>query len=258
MFFWLSKALWTFADPANFLLLLALLGLGLLWTGAARTGRALLSLVVAVLVLISVAPVGGYMLAALESRFPAIPESASVDGIIVLGGALDAASYYESRGSGYTGSIGRVIEAARLAKRHPSARLIVAGGPELPSGHSEAEAVSDLLRELGVAPDRIELEVRSRNTFENAEFVKQIAHPRPGEHWLLVTSAFHMPRAIGCFRAVGFPVEAFPVDFQYGAESLPRFDLFDGLSELKYAIHEYVGLFVYWLSGKTQTLLPGA
>lgn len=258
MFFWLSKALWTFADPANFLLLLALFGVVLMWLGVTRSGRALVSFVVALLLLISVVPVGGYMLAALEARFPAAPDPADVDGIIVLGGALDAASYYANRGSGYTGSIGRIIEAARLARRHPSARLIVAGGPELASGHSEAEAARDLLGELGVASDRIELETKSRNTSENAEFVKRIADPRRGQHWLLVTSAFHMPRAMGCFRAAGFPIEAFPVDFQYGAEAFPRFDLFDGLSEIKYAIHEYVGLFVYWVSGKTETLLPGA
>jgi uncharacterized SAM-binding protein YcdF (DUF218 family) len=257
MFFWLSKTLWTFADPANFLLLLAIVGAALLWVGAVRSGRAILSAVVALLLLISVAPVGGYMLAFLEARFPAVEEQSDIDGIVLLGGAIDAESYYQHRGSGYTSSIGRVVEAARLAKRHPAARLIVAGGPELESGHSEAEATRTLLLELGVAPERIELEVHSRNTFENAQFAKRIAHPSSSEHWLLVTSAFHMPRAIGCFRAVGFPVTAFPVDYLFSSPTFPRFDLFDGLSELKYALHEFTGLLVYRLSGKTQDFLPG-
>ena len=257
MFFWLSKALWTFADAANFLLILAVVGTVLLWTSARRTGRVILSIVLAILLLISVVPLGGYMLAFLEARFPAVEEPAAVDGIVLLGGAIDAASYYERRGSGYTSSMGRVVEAARLAKRHPSARLIVAGGPELEPGRSEAEATRALLIELGVEPERIELEVHSRNTFENALFVKQIARPQPGQHWLLVTSAFHMPRAMGCFRAVGFPVTAFPVDYRYGALTAPRFDFFDGLSELKYAVHEYTGLVVYRLTGKTQELFPG-
>lgn len=257
MFFWLSKALWTFADPANFLLLLALIGGALLWAGALRAGRALLTFVLAILLLVSLVPVGGYMMAALEARFPPVEEDAVVDGIVLLGGAIDATSYYERRGSGYTGSIGRVIEAARLARKHPSAKLIVAGGPEFGPGQSEAAAARGLLIELGVEPTRIELEVHSRNTFENAVNAKQIAAPRPGEHWLLVTSAFHMPRAMGCFRAVGFPVSAFPVDYEYGAEAMPRFDLFDGLSELKYAVHEYTGLIVYRLSGKTQAFFPG-
>jgi uncharacterized SAM-binding protein YcdF (DUF218 family) len=257
MFFWLSKALWTFADPANFLLIVAAAGAALLWIGAARGGRAVLSVVLAILLLISVAPVGGYMLAFLEGRFPAVEEPTTVDGIVLLGGAIDAANYYEHRGSGYTSSIGRVVEAARLAKRHPTARVIVVAGPQLETGRSEADATRALLLELGVESGRIDLEVHSRNTFENAQFVKQIAQPKPGEHWLLVTSAFHMPRAMGCFRAAGFPVEAFPVDYRYSALTAPRFDLFDGLSELKYAIHEYTGLLVYRLSGKTLSLLPG-
>ena len=176
---------------------------------------------------------------------------------MLIGGAIDAAAYYEHRGSGFTGSIGRVIEAARLAGRHPAARLIVSGGPVLEDGHSEAEATRDLLLELGVAPGRIELETHSRNTYENARFAAEIAHPRPGETWLLATSAFHMPRAMGCFRAAGFPVIAFPSDYRYVGLTFPRLDLFDGLSELKYALHEYTGLIAYRLSGKTQDFLPG-
>ncbi len=257
MFFWLSKALWTFADAANLLLTLAVVGAALLWTSARRTGRVILSIVLAIFLLISIVPLGGYMLASLEARFPAIEDPTSVDGVVLLGGAIDAANYYERRGSGFTSSMGRVVEAARLAKRNPLARLIVAGGPELEPGRSEAQATRALLIELGVAPERIELEVHSRNTFENALFVKQIARPQSGQHWILVTSAFHMPRAMGCFRAVGFPVTAFPVDYRYSSLTAPRFDFLDGLSELKYAVHEYTGLVVYRLTGKMQEFFPG-
>jgi uncharacterized SAM-binding protein YcdF (DUF218 family) len=213
--------------------------------------------VIGILLVVAVVPLGGYMMAFLEARFPLVQEQTDIDGIVVLGGGIDAASYYERRGSGYTTAIGRIVEAARLAKLHPSARLIIAGGPQLEPGHSEADATRALLLELGVQPERIELEAHSRNTYENALFVKQVAHPEPGEHWLLVTSAFHMPRAIGCFRAIGFPVIAFPVDYKFGSLTTPRFDVFDGLFELKYAIHEYTGLVVYRLSGKTQDFFPG-
>jgi uncharacterized SAM-binding protein YcdF (DUF218 family) len=257
MFFYLSKALWTFADPANLLLISMIIGALLLWTGWRRAGRVLLSWVLAFLLLISVVPLGGYAMAFLEQRFPAAEDPTNVDGIVLLGGAIDAANYYLHPGSGYTSTIGRVIEAARLAKRHPSASIIVAGGPEPEPGHSEADATRQVLLDLGVAPERIELEVHSRNTFENAVFVKQIAKPKPGEHWLLVTSAFHMPRAMGCFRAADFPVTAYPVDYKYGAVTTPRFNVFDGLSELKYAIHEYTGLIAYRLSGKTRAFVPG-
>ena len=257
MFFWLSKALWTFADPANLLLLLGVAGAVLLWTRGSRYGRVLLSLVMAILLAISVVPVGGFMMAFLESRFPLVQEQSRVDGVIVLGGAIDATNFFERPGSGYTSGIGRVVEAARLARRFPSARLVVAAGPELEPGHSEADATRELLIELGVAPERVELDVHSRNTYENAVFAKQIAKPEPGEHWLLVTSAFHMPRAMGCFRTVGFPVTAYPVDYKYQSLTTPRLDLFSGLSEIKYALHEYTGLIVYRLSGKTRAFIPG-
>jgi len=257
MFFLLSKALWTFADPANFLLLLMVFAAVLLWTAWRRAGRLVLSIVLLFLLLISVVPLGGYAMAYLEQRFPPAEPPSPIDGIVVLGGAIDAVSYYERPGSGYDSAMGRVVEAARLAKRNPTARLIVAGGPQPERGHSEADATREVLIDLGVAPQRIELEVHSRNTYENALFVKRIADPKPGEHWLLVTSAFHMPRAIGCFRAVGFPVSAFPVDYKYGSLTTPRFDFYDGLSELKYALHEYTGLLAYRLSGKTAELIPG-
>ena len=150
MFFWLSKALWTFADPANFLLIVAVAGAALLWIGAARGGRAVLSVVLAILLLISVAPVGGYMLAFLEGRFPAVEEPATVDGIVLLGGAIDAANYYEHRGSGYTefDRARRGGGSARQASSH--GKVIVVAGPELESGRSEADATRALLLELGV------------------------------------------------------------------------------------------------------------
>ena len=177
---------------------------------------------------------------------------------MVLGGAVDAEGYFEKPGSGINGAFGRILEAARLARQNPSARLILSGGPKIGpiAGRSEADAARELLVELGVANERIEVETDSRDTYENAVYVKRLLQPAAGEHWLLVTSAYHMPRAMGCFRVAGFPVFAFPVDYKYGAASAPRFDLFDGLSELKYAMHEYVGLIAYRLAGKTQSVIP--
>ena len=77
----------------------------------------------------------------------------------------------------------------------------------------EADYLYPLLDSFGVPRERVTLENRSRNTYENAVFAKELAKPKPGERWLLVTSALHMPRAIGCFRRAGFPVEAYPVDW---------------------------------------------
>ena len=103
------------------------------------------------------------------------------------------------------------------------------------------------------------LETRSRNTEENAVFTKELVQPKPGERWLLVTSAQHMPRAIGCFRRAGFPVEAYPVDWhtRRALRLAPMETLSGGLGRLDNAVHEWIGLVSYWLTGRTSELLPG-
>ena len=113
---------------------------------------------------------------------------------------------------------------------------------------------------MGVARARVVAERQSRNTIENAEFSKQIAQPKPGERWLLVTSAYHMPRSIGVFRRAGFPVEAYPVDWRTrGTRDLlrPFATVGDGLRRTDTAVREWSGLLVYWLSGKSSALFPG-
>ncbi len=119
-----------------------------------------------------------------------------------------------------------------------------------------------LWESFGIARDRVTLESRSRNTAENAAFTRVLVEPKPGERWLLVTSALHMPRAIGCFRRAGFPVEAYPVDWTTPrrlslAPLLPSFEPGRGLRELDSAAHEWLGLLAYWLTGRTSAFLPG-
>ena len=125
---------------------------------------------------------------------------------------------------------------------------------------TEAELAKRLFENLGVPAGRLVTEDRSRDTDENAKLSKAIADPKPGECWLLVTSGHHMPRAVGAFRRAGFPVEAYPVDWRTrGPEDLARpFRIAsDGLKRTDTAVHEWVGLLVYWLSGRTSELFPG-
>ncbi|KAK0329552.1 hypothetical protein LTR94_036327, partial [Friedmanniomyces endolithicus] len=100
----------------------------------------------------------------------------------------------------------------------------------------------------------------SRNTRENAEFSRDIVKPKPGERWLLVTSAYHMPRSMGLFRKAGFPVEAYPVDWKVGTkEDLFEFHLMakNGLQLIDTGVREWVGLIAYRLNGSIDSLLPG-
>ena len=258
MFFYLSKTLWTFAEPSHALVALAIVGLIALWTGLARLARALLTLALGLILIVSVAPVGTWLLDGLESRFPAYDDEGPVDGIVLLGGTLATDLYFTHHGSGLSPAIGRVPEVTRLSKLYTNARIVVAGGPQMPGeeGRAEGDALKQLLVQFGVPAERVTLELNSRNTHENALFVKQLAAPKPGERWLVVTSAFHMPRAIACFRGVGFPVIADPVDFRFPDRAEFGFNPSVGLERLDLAFHEGAGLLTYWLSGKTKELFP--
>jgi uncharacterized SAM-binding protein YcdF (DUF218 family) len=214
------------------------------------------------LVLVAVLPIGAALNYALESRFPPWdPARGAPDGIVVLGGAIDPVL---SRKHGTTQIIDsgeRIIAIAKLARQYPNARIVYSGGDGSLFGTagSEADYLYPMLDSLGVPRERVLLEGRSRNTYENAEFSKVLIKPKADERWLLVTSAWHMPRAVGCFSRVGFPVEAYPVDWHSSGElrwSFPR-RFGASLSGLDAAVHEWVGLLAYWVSGKTSALLPG-
>src|SRR6516162_10677996 len=156
----------------------------------------------------------------------------------------------------------RLTVLPELARRYPNARILFSGGSgALIDGDPEAKFVLPLLESLGVARDRVTLEDRSRNTLENAVYSKAIVRPKPGERWLLVTSAYHMPPAISVFRKAGFPVEAYPVDWRTRGvdEALHPFAaVSDGLRRTDTAVHEWVGLAVYWLTGRSSELFPVA
>ena len=149
---------------------------------------------------------------------------------------------------------------AKLARDYPNARIVYSGGDAslFGNGVRETDFVYPALESLGVARERVQIETQSRNTAENAAFTKLLVNPKPGERWLLVTSARHMPRAIGCFRKADFHVESYPVgwwaadalDVQWGR------GLANGLERLDAAAYEWIGLFAYRLSGRTAELFP--
>jgi uncharacterized SAM-binding protein YcdF (DUF218 family) len=152
-----------------------------------------------------------------------------------------------------------MLGALTLARRYPDAAIIVSGGNAslLPRDRpSEAADMRDLLVGQGVDPSRIRLEERSRNTVENAMFSREIAQPSFGQVWLLVTSATHMPRAVGCFRHIGWPVVPYPVDYRTEAKPRPGFLLSEHLALVDVVVKEWAGLVAYRILGYTNRLLP--
>jgi len=263
MFFVLSKTLAFLAIPSNIVLGIGILGMLLLLTRFRRAGIRLMVACLLIIVAVGVLPIGRGLIATLENRFPPGNEAgAPITGIIVLGGPIDSHMSVARGMLSVGGDVERFIEGAALARRHPDAKLVFTGGnPSLfHDDPPESFFAVKLFEQLGVPASRITLEDKSRNTDENAVFTKRLVDPKPGERWLLVTSAVHMPRAVGVFRKAGFPVEPYPVAWHTlpGAKIwfVPRY-LLGGIGALDSVSHELVGLFVYWITGRSSELFPG-
>ena len=245
------------AAPTGLLVALAAIGLRLhRW----RLGRGILLLGVAGLVACWFLPLEVWAARPLEDRFPRIVEAPEhVDGIIVLGGAIEDLTSEDRGTPSLTSAADRLTTLFILAKQYPAARLVFTGG----SGHieqgitNEAKFVRILLAQLGMDVGRVTFESQSRTTYENAVLSRALVHPEPGQTWLLVTSAIHMPRSVGVFRRAGWDVLPYPVGYRT-RDHLTALtgSLGDKLSLLDWAAHEWEGLLAYWLAGETSALFP--
>jgi uncharacterized SAM-binding protein YcdF (DUF218 family) len=263
MFFVLSKVLGFFAIPSNLVVSIGILGLLLLPTRFARAGRRLALLSFAVLAILGLSPIGNALILPLEDRFPAWNDGhGAPDGIIVLGGVISPDVSSARNEVALNESAERLTAVAELARRYPDARILFSGGSAalIFEEGTEAQFVVRIFESFGIARERIMLEDRSRNTVENAVFSKAMVQPKAGERWLLVTSAYHLPRAIGAFRKAGFAVEPYPVDWRTrGMEDAwrPFPTIGDGLRRTDTAVREWIGLAAYWLTGRSSELFPG-
>jgi uncharacterized SAM-binding protein YcdF (DUF218 family) len=258
MTFVITRILRPFLAPANLAVLLLLLGVVRLWRSHGRRGLPLVAIMTMALVGITLLPFGDWLIAPLESRFPVPAIPGQVDGIILLGGAVEPRVVGERVEPAVNGAADRLLTFMVLARHYPNAKLLLVGGEAaiLPREHSEAELTRDLLVAQGFDGRRMLVESRSRNTIENAIFAKAVAEPQPGETWLLVTSAVHMPRAVGCFRHAGWTPVPFPTDYRTGFDSglTIAFVQHFGLFEL--AVKEWLGLIAYRLLGRTDAFFP--
>ena len=256
-----GKLVWAVLQPGNLLLLCLVAGLLLYLLSRGRRGKVFVGLSGVGFAILAVAPIGPAMLLALEQRFPRpaqLPER--IDGILLLGGAVDPELSLSFGETVFNSSIARVLGAVALARRHPEAKLVLVSGEGgfFPVGYSEARATQGFVVDEGIAPARILLEEKSRNTHENAVYAKETIRPAPNEIWVLVTSAYHMPRAVASFEGAGWSVIPYPVDFKIGPITGLRanFNLLDGLSASTLAGKEWVGLVGYRLMGWTRELYP--
>lgn len=268
MFFFSSKIVWFFVQPSTVAALAIAVGF-LLAARIRRLRRAgfVIGAFGTVLLLVGgYSPLANALLFPLEARFPvrsAADLAAPVDGIIVLGGFEDFGAGTAQPGLPINEAGERLTEGVRLARLHPDAKIVFTGAIiwGLDTSTSLAGQIGAFFEDMGISRDRIVLEADARNTYENAVNTKALVAPKPGERWVLVTSAFHMPRSVGVFRKAGFEVVPFPVDLRIRGQE----DVFtgftrlsSGLLRLDIVVREYVGLFAYWLTGRTDALFPGS
>ena len=258
MFFYVTKIFWFFIEPLSLALFLLAAGWLLAILGRRRLGGAASSFAVLILVLAAWTSIGALMLNPLEERFqrPAsLPEK--IDGIVVLGGGLEGAiNWCHARAEQRRRPLSRRLCSATLARRQ---LLIPAASARFSEGEGDAATAIRFFAALGIPQARLILEMTAQHA-ENAAFSLKLAAPKPGENWLLVTSAFHMPRSVGLFRKVGFAVIPWPVDYRTsGTEGVGLFrdNPADSLQNTTTALREWIGLVGYWLSGRIDTVFPG-
>lgn len=262
LFPYLAKLFWFLFSPLLAVIGLLLIGLLFGLARQRRISRWLIVIATVLLVVFTTTNLGLLLVRPLEARFERPPEPAEIAGIVVLGGGMNSSLNGLNGGWELNRAGDRFAEALRLALRHPEARLLATGGITVLSDAPETEARAALrfFTDFGIAPHRLLAEDRARNTEENAQFSKILAAPGPDETWLLITSAAHMPRAVGLFRKAGFEVIAWPTDYFTATDVWPGLALGSGtenLDILNAALREWAGLTAYYLTGKIDDWLPG-
>jgi uncharacterized SAM-binding protein YcdF (DUF218 family) len=249
-FFPLAKLGWTLLAPSHLLLWLALATAIALIAGRQRLGRGLAILTALLFVVFGVLPTGDWLAQQLEDQYPrpaALP--AHVDGILDLGGGLGDDILAQRHAPAAALSEARLVSTYELARRFPNARVVFSGGW---GRHPDAAAAGYVFAQMGLDPRRLTLEDRSRDTFENLLLSRRLAQPKPGEVWVLATSAIQLPRAMAVARQLGWTMIAWPTDYLTRPGPRPLADYLDVLSNLgrsDAALHEELGLVAYRMRG---------
>ena len=262
MFFYLSKILWFFIHPLNIFFIGLFFGTVLSWIKWRRSALWCLTLTTVYAVFLTTIPLGKFLIMKLENRFPMQNlDFKKVEGIVVLGGIVDQHLSKDRGITAINGAVERLIAFADLSKKYPSARLVFSGGSGVISAQElkEAHFVEPLFKKLGIMVDRISYEYQSRNTWENAVLTKKLINPTDEERWIVITSAFHMPRTIGAFRKAGWKnIIPYPVDYRTMIEEKPQigFIFSDAIASFSVGLHEWTGLTFYWFTGRSNAFFP--
>ena len=251
--------------PLPFCLALLVVGFGLARFSPkrARLGRWLALAGLGLLLLLSNKYVSVWLVHPLEARYAAIPELsasrplspqlAACRYVVVLGGGNGNSPGLSATNQLSASALSRVTEAVRLLRVLPDARLIVSGPGDGGGNHpTHATMLARAAESLGVESSRILYIDQARDTEDESHAAARIVGPAP---FALVTSAWHMPRAVALFRHTGLAPLPCPADFSaHTDDNFSVNDLFPDLPSLErstWAVRERLGYLWIWLRGKT-------
>jgi uncharacterized SAM-binding protein YcdF (DUF218 family) len=224
--FFLGKAFWIVAQPLTLALILLLLGFIARLTGRGKLSGFLTLLSGSLLFVVLFTSFGAWSLQVLEARHPRPTLTTAPACMIVLGGAFDLEVTAGRGGMEMNQAADRFIEAARLARLYPQAKILVSGGDGSFSGDykGDADLSPTYFEAMGVDPARIIRETASRNTAENVGETKALLEANGLSDCLLITSAYHMPRARALFDAESLKVVPWPSDYRSSGRVTLRLD----------------------------------
>lgn len=254
LFFVFSKVVWTVIRPETLFVIAILLAGALLIGGQGAAAATVLVIASTAFAAVALLPLGDLLLRPLERRFPPAPDVEHASRILVLGGVA-VRQTTEADGIPSLDKTGeRYAAGAALGKRFSDATLIFVGGSGalFPGVTQEADVAERYFLSAGIEPYRLRIERRSRNTAENAFNAFRLIEPCSPGATILVTSAWHMPRAMSSFASAGWHgLIPWPVDFRSGDfRSRVGWHPRANLKNLNTGVREWIGLFAYRLSGR--------
>ena len=260
MSFYLSKILWLIVNPFNIFIFITLFTMFLYLINFRRISLIIYLINFIFIALISFLPIGSYLTYIIEKEFHTntkIPER--VDGILILGGATNPLLFKEFDQISLNGSAERLVESVMIIRKFEKAKVIFSGGSGIVNrsdlGHSQVAKL--FYKKMGVDINKIFFEDKSRNTHENIIYSKKIAKPKKNENWLLITSAFHMKRALLIAEKNNWKLIPYAVDFKNIKEFklTPNLNLLSNLNSFQSGLHEWLGLVSYYIMGRTEKFL---
>jgi len=255
MFFLFSKVMWFVVSPDSLIVIIFSVGIIMIWRNHYLWARYIFTVLFVIVITIAAIPVGDFLLIPLETKFPSNPEINKLDGMLVLGGAEKAkeSMFWDQVVVGE--AVERNLTFMKYARKYPDAKLIFSGGSSSISGsnYTDASVARRMFKEQDIDISKIIFEETSRNTYESIVNSKKLVQPNENENWIVITTAWHMPRTMNIFCKVGWTVTPYPVDYL----SIPGETLYfnwgfaSNLKTLKLAIKEWLGIFSYSLLNKS-------